>query len=223
MDPPSVDADLLESVLTSVAGDPKVPFARYLEQRLSTGWLEESDDRLGVTRFEGSHNEMIRRRRLRIDPGPVTILLHPMLRRDEALRRHTLAHELLHATGLMEHTPEHEALVKRIAPAPGLDASPLLRELRTKVLGELRRRLMVLSPLWIRMDAHDRSSSFEVPHMRSPLPVEGDVSSCSQRVHREGTWVDGWAYGVGGYPSGLLSRRPGFESWCARQRSLLHA
>ena len=84
MDPPSVDADLLESVLTSVAGDPKVPFARYLEQRLSTGWLEESDDRLGVTRFEGSHNEMIRRRRLRIDPGPVTILLHPMLRRDEA-------------------------------------------------------------------------------------------------------------------------------------------
>lgn len=139
MDPPSVDADLIESVLTSVTGDPKVPFARYLEQRLSTGWLEESDDRLGVTRFEGSHNEMIRRRRLRIDPGPVTILLHPMLRRDDALRRHTLAHELLHATGLLEHTPEHEALVKRIAPAPGLDASPLLRELRTKVLGELRR------------------------------------------------------------------------------------
>ena len=34
---------------------------------------------------------------------------------------------------------------------------------------------MVLSPLWIRMGARP-FVVLEVPHMRSPLPVEGDVS-----------------------------------------------
>ena len=99
-------------------------------------WLEEDDDRLGVTRFEGDHNDVFRKKRLKLPPGEITILLHPMLREDPVLMRHTMVHELLHATGLAKHDDEHHELVDSIAPAPTLKDSPLLQRLRTQVLGE---------------------------------------------------------------------------------------
>lgn len=111
-------------------------FLRFLRDCLSMDWLAQDDDRLGVTRFEGDHNEVYRKKRLKLPPGEITILLHPMLREDPALLRHTLVHELLHAAGLAKHDDEHHDLVDAIAPAPSLNASPLLQRLRTQVLGE---------------------------------------------------------------------------------------
>ena len=111
-------------------------FLRFLRDSLSMDWLEEDDDRLGATRFEGDHNEMYRKKRLKLPPGEITILLHPMLREDSALLRHTMVHELLHAAGLAKHDDEHHELVDSIAPAPALKDSPLLQRLRSQVLGQ---------------------------------------------------------------------------------------
>ena len=111
-------------------------FLRFLRDCLSRDWLAQDDDRLGVTRFEGDHNEVYRKKRLKLPPGEITILLHPILREDPTLLRHTLVHELLHAAGLAKHDDEHHDLVDAIAPAPSLNDSPLLQRLRTQVLGE---------------------------------------------------------------------------------------
>ena len=111
-------------------------FLRFLRDCLSMDWLAQDDDRLGVTRFEGDHNEVYRKKRLKLPPGEITILLHPMLREDPALLRHTLVHELLHAAGLSKHDDEHHDLVDAIAPAPSLNESPLLQRLPTQMLGE---------------------------------------------------------------------------------------
>lgn len=137
-EPPSMHADLLQEVCTRL--DKKsAPFVTHLDENLSLEWLQPGDDRLGVTRFEADHNEMFRRRRLKLAPGKVTILLHPALVGDEALYRHTLVHELLHAAGLLEHDDSHTGWVGELAPPPGLADSPLLQELRAKVLGQMRR------------------------------------------------------------------------------------
>ena len=111
-------------------------FLRFLRDCLSMDWLAQDDDRLGVTRFEGDHNEVYRKKRLKLPPGEITILLDPMLREDPVLLRHTLVHELLHAAGLAKHDDEHHDMVDAIAPAPSLNDSPLLQRLRTQVLGE---------------------------------------------------------------------------------------
>ena len=72
--------------------------------------------------------------KLRLDPGPITIGLHPALLQDEALYKHTFVHELLHAAGLMIHSKQHDKLVSQIAPAPSLKESTL-QKMRDAVLG----------------------------------------------------------------------------------------
>ena len=51
---------------------PKVPnyvFTKWLSKRVSLIWLEDEDDRLGMTRFEEGNAELVRRRRLKLDLG----------------------------------------------------------------------------------------------------------------------------------------------------------
>ena len=89
----------VEAILSELL--PQIPenvFSRWLYDRISLTWLEEDDDRLGMTRFEDGNVELVRRRRLGLDPGPITIGLHPRLVEEPDLLRHTLAHELLHAS-----------------------------------------------------------------------------------------------------------------------------
>ena len=76
-------------------------------------WLEEDDDRLGMTRFEDGNVELVRRRRLGLDPGPITIGLHPRLVEEPDLLRHTLAHELLHASGVLNHSKNFTMRLKK--------------------------------------------------------------------------------------------------------------
>ena len=61
---------------------PQVPsnvFTKWLSKRVSITWLDSEDDRLGMTRFEEGNAELVRRRRLKLDPGEITIGLHPRL------------------------------------------------------------------------------------------------------------------------------------------------
>ena len=88
----------VEAILSELL--PQIPenvFTRWLYDRVSLTWLEDDDDRLGMTRFEDGNVELVRRRRLGLDPGPITIGLHLGWLRSPDLPRHTLAHELLHA------------------------------------------------------------------------------------------------------------------------------
>jgi len=90
-----------------------------------------------MTRFEEGPKELARRRTLRIDPGPVTIGLHPVLLEDERMYAHTLVHEFLHAAGLMaSHSSKHDDLTQALAPSPALKDSPLLQRMRNAVIGE---------------------------------------------------------------------------------------
>ena len=118
----------------------EAPFLKYLGKNLTLVWIDENDSRLGMTRFEYSANELFRRRKLRLSCGPVTIGLNPMLNRDLALYKHTLSHELLHASGLLDHGEIHANLVREIAPAPKLADSVVLQEMRERVLEKLPER-----------------------------------------------------------------------------------
>ena len=103
-------------------------------------WIDENDSRLGMTRFEYNANELFRRRKLKLSCGPVTIGLNPLLGRDNVLYKHTLAHELLHAAGLLDHGEIHANLVAEIAPSPKLSDSLVLQEMRERVLEKLPER-----------------------------------------------------------------------------------
>jgi hypothetical protein len=145
--PPDIPEGLLEQVVSALGGCDggdgaplAAPFAKHLSDCLSLAWLEVGDDRLGVTKFEGGHNEMFRLRRLGLPPGEIEILLNPVLVEDKALFRHTLAHEILHAAGLLEHDDAHERMVDLIAPSPSIEDSPLLQKLRSQVLDEMSRK-----------------------------------------------------------------------------------
>ena len=145
--PPDMPEGLLEQVVSALGecdgGDDAplaAPFAKHLSDSLSLAWLEVGDDRLGVTKFEGGHNEMFRLRRLGLPPGEIEILLNPVLVEDKALYRHTLAHEILHAAGLLEHDDAHERMVDSIAPSPSIEDSPLLQKLRSQALDEMSRK-----------------------------------------------------------------------------------
>ena len=129
MEPDEVLASLLDDLPTAV-------FSPWVAERVSLTWLREIDDRLGMTRFEEGAAELVRRRRLRLDPGPITIGLHPGLKEEPALMRHTLAHELLHAIGLLEHNEEHEHWVEKMAPLPKLSDSVLLQQIQQRYLGQ---------------------------------------------------------------------------------------
>ena len=75
---------------------------------------------------------------MRLDPGDVTIGLHPALLEDEVLYKHTFVHEFLHAAGLTLHTSQHDELTNKVAPMPKMSESPLLQRLRNSVLGDLK-------------------------------------------------------------------------------------
>ncbi|MBT4346220.1 MAG: hypothetical protein HOD67_01500 [Euryarchaeota archaeon] len=142
--PPQIPLEILDQ-LEQQLSRVDAPFLRFLKKNLSTIWLEESDSRLGMTRFECNHHELFRRRRLKVSPGPVTIGLNPILANDDALFCHTLVHELLHAVGLLDHGTTHADLVKKIAPAPKLADSPVLQKMRSAVLENLPERQWICS------------------------------------------------------------------------------
>ena len=129
---------VVDDVLAALSGHVEAVFLPGIADRFSVEWLDVNDDRLGMTRFEEGSNELIRRRRLRLDPGEVTIGLHPALLEDEELYRHTFAHELFHAAGLMLHTELHDRLTNQVAPSPAMKDSPLLQKMRSAVLDTLR-------------------------------------------------------------------------------------
>ena len=135
---PTVPEDVVDDVLAALSGHPDAVFLPWIADRFSVEWLDVNDDRLGMTRFEKDSNELIRRRRLRLDPGEVTIGLHPALLEDEALYRHTFAHELFHAAGLMLHSELHDRLTNQVAPSPAMKDSPLLQKMRSAVLDTLK-------------------------------------------------------------------------------------
>ena len=129
----------VEEVLAELI--PKVPknvFTKWLQNRISLTWLELDDDRLGMTRFEEGPAELVRRRRLSLDPGNITIGLHPRLVEEPELLRHTLAHELIHASGTLPHSQDLHDAVDNIAPGVSISASPMLQEKRDEFLGSAR-------------------------------------------------------------------------------------
>ena len=135
---PIVPEDLVDAVISSLSGHVDAVFVPWIADRYTLEWLSVDDDRLGMTRFEEGSSELLRRRKLRIDPGQVTIGLHPALLEDEALFRHTFAHELFHAAGLTLHSDAHEKLTQQVAPAPAMKDSALLQKMRTSVLEGLK-------------------------------------------------------------------------------------
>ncbi len=135
---PIVPEDLVDAVISSLSGHVDAVFVPWIADRFTLEWLSVDDDRLGMTRFEEGSSELLRRRKLRIDPGQVTIGLHPALLEDEALYRHTFAHELFHAAGLTLHSDAHEKLTQQVAPAPAMKDSALLQKMRTSVLEGLK-------------------------------------------------------------------------------------
>ena len=137
---PRIPLELVDNALQMLSGVTDATFRPWIKDRFSVIWLENESKRLGMTRFEEGPNELARRRRLRIDPGEVTIGLHPALLEDEALYNHTFVHELLHAAGLTAHSAQHDQLTQTIAPAPSMKESPLLQRIRDGVLGESKVR-----------------------------------------------------------------------------------
>ncbi len=127
MDVGGVLAELLPQI-------PKNVFSNWLEDRISLIWLDDEDDRLGMTRFEEGQTELIRRRRLGIDPGDITIGLHPRLIEEPVLLRHTLAHELVHASGVLTHSDELHAVVEEVAPGVKISESKILQDKRDELL-----------------------------------------------------------------------------------------
>ena len=120
---------------------PQIPnnvFSKWLGDRITLIWLEEEDSRLGMTRFEEGNAELVRRRRLKLDPGPITIGLHPGLVLEPELLRHTLTHELVHASGVLNHSAELHEIVESIAPGISISNSPLLQEKREEYLDSVK-------------------------------------------------------------------------------------
>jgi hypothetical protein len=136
-EPPVISEELTQQCVDALSGNINAVFLPWVTDRVQLEWLEAKDDRLGMTRFDEGSNELIRRRRLRLDPGRITIGLHPVLFQDSALMKHTYVHEFLHAAGLTLHSPEHDTLTSSIAPAPSLDQSEVLRNMRQEVLKDL--------------------------------------------------------------------------------------
>ncbi|MDE0857569.1 MAG: hypothetical protein OSA38_03275 [Candidatus Poseidoniaceae archaeon] len=134
--PPHRPDGLFEAAIAALSGTTEAVFRPWIEDRITVIWLEGEEKRLGMTRFEEGPNELARRRRLRLDPGEVTIGLHPILLEDERMYAHTLVHEFLHAAGLTAHSADHDALTHSVAPAPSFKESPLLQRMRDGVLGK---------------------------------------------------------------------------------------
>ena len=136
--PAGHDMDVDEVLAELIPQIPENVFTRWLSERVSIIWLEEDDSRLGMTRFEEGNVELVRRRRLGLDPGPITIGLHPRLIEEPDLLRHTLAHELVHASGVLNHSKELHDAVDDIAPGVSISDSPMLQEKREEYLDSVK-------------------------------------------------------------------------------------
>jgi hypothetical protein len=136
---PWIPTGLIEE-LKSKLTKKEAPFLKHLDKNLDLIWIDKNESRLGMTRFECNPNELFRRRKLRVSCGPVTIGLNPLLHNDLELYQHTLVHELLHASGLLDHGSIHADLAKEIAPPPKLANSLVLQEMRKRVLDKLPER-----------------------------------------------------------------------------------
>ena len=136
---PWIPTGLIEELKTKLTKK-EAPFLKYLGKNLNLIWIDKNESRLGMTRFECNPNELFRRRKLRVSCGPVTIGLNPLLHNDLELYQHTLVHELLHASGLLDHGSVHADLAKEIAPPPKLADSLVLQEMRKRVLEKLPER-----------------------------------------------------------------------------------
>jgi len=132
---PSIPAGMIDAIIELLSQD-EAPFLKHLTRSVSLDWLPVDSDRLGNTRFEMATHEVEMRKRTRMPPGQITISLHPVLAEDAALYAHTLAHELLHAAGLTDHSSRHAELVTEIAPAPTLTDSPVLSRIREEALSQ---------------------------------------------------------------------------------------
>ena len=108
------------------------PFISHLKKSVFVEWLDPSEGDLGRTTFSLSSTEMVRRKRNLLSPGKVKIELHPVLLEDHKLYRRTLAHELLHAAGLVEHSEEHDTLTDKIQRSPKISESKLLQTLKSE-------------------------------------------------------------------------------------------
>ncbi len=133
--PPTIPTGMID-VITGLLNQQEAPFLRHLASSVALEWLPADSDCLGNTRFEMATHEVEIRKRTRMPPGEITISLHPVLIEDQALYAHTLAHELLHAAGLTDHSSRHTELVTEIAPAPTLADSPLLTRIREEALSQ---------------------------------------------------------------------------------------
>ena len=138
-DKPWIPTGLIEE-LKSKLTKKEAPFLKHLGKNLDLIWIDKNESRLGMTRFECNPNELFRRRKLKVSCGPVTIGLNPLLHNDLELYQHTLVHELLHASGLLDHGSIHADLAKEIAPPPKLVNSLVLQEMRKRVLEKLPER-----------------------------------------------------------------------------------
>ena len=138
-DKPWIPTGLIEE-LKSKLTKKEAPFLKHLGKNLNLIWIDKNESRLGMTRFECNPNELFRRRKLKVSCGPVTIGLNPLLHNDLELYQHTLVHELLHASGLLDHGSIHADLAKEIAPPPKLANSLVLQEMRKRVLDKLPER-----------------------------------------------------------------------------------
>tara|TARA_B100000427_G_scaffold329835_1_gene348354 strand:- start:1166 stop:1720 length:555 start_codon:yes stop_codon:yes gene_type:complete len=136
---PDFPHELIE-VLKGKLNKKDAPFLKYLGKKLNMVWIDSDDSRLGMTRFEYNANELFRRRKMKLSCGPVTIGINPILNKDKALYRHTLVHELLHASGVLDHGEIHANLVAEIAPSPKFSNSLVLQEMRERVLEKLPER-----------------------------------------------------------------------------------
>ncbi len=70
---PHLPEGSIEAAIQALSGVLDAVFRPWVVDRISLEWLEVTDDRLGMTRFEEGSNELIRRRKLRLDPGAITI------------------------------------------------------------------------------------------------------------------------------------------------------
>ena len=140
----------------------------------------------------------------------MTIGLHPALLEDEVLYKHTFVHEFLHAAGLTLHTSQHDELTNKVAPMPKMSESSLLQRLRNSVLGDLKVKSWTCDHCGYTWDRTTVRKPTRCHKCARPLWID------ILKVHERDTFGVGWTYSVVGYHSGLLSRRPGFESWYVR-------
>ena len=95
--------------------------------------------------------------------------MNPLLIDDLALYRHTLVHELLHASGLLDHGSIHADFAKEIAPSPKLVDSKVLQEMRDRVLEKLPERQWICGSCGYTWDRKRVSMPIRCPKCAMPF------------------------------------------------------